>query len=271
MTWTDTSLVCLSALSGPFFSHCSVFCQVWQALYFSILSSLHFFILASRSVTSSWSRLLLSVLLGLEIVSLALWFNNSFVTLRLFVLQRRRLWSGIFKIWSTHDLLACMSAQWCMLIKLIKGRLKVWLIGKHFDIWGNRLCFLGQWQLGYKYHCHSWVWYEATGSIVSLASHKDLKLVEQAAEVNSRRRFSCQLKDGLCIMRLLLVSCFQSVNTAFQHRPLINVNCNQLNLIFLALVIFNSNYGQSSAVNKCFCAQSQPKLSNSDVKSESCL
>lgn len=209
MTWTDTSLACLSALSGPFFSHCSIFCQVWQALYFSILSSLHFFILASRSVTSPWSRLLLSVLLGLEIVSLALWFNNSFVTLRLFVLQRRPLWSGIFKIWSTHDLLACVSAQWCMLIKLIKGRLKVWLIGKHFDIWGNRLYFPGQWQLGYKYPYCSWAWYEATGSIVSLAKHEVLKL-EQAAEVNSRRKLwqICQLKDRLCIMRLLLVSCF---------------------------------------------------------------
>lgn len=43
-----------------------------QAQYFSILSSLHFFILVSRSVTPPWSRLPFPPLLGLEIVSPAL-------------------------------------------------------------------------------------------------------------------------------------------------------------------------------------------------------
>lgn len=55
-----------------FFSFPSILCQVWQALHFSILSSLHFFILASRSVTPSMVTSPLSPLLGLEIVSLAL-------------------------------------------------------------------------------------------------------------------------------------------------------------------------------------------------------
>lgn len=107
----------------PSLSHCSILCQVWQALYFSILSSLRFFILASRSVTPPWSRLLLSVLLGLEIVS----FNNSFVTLCLFVLQKSQLWSGIVKIWCTHDLNVCPPHS-------PTPAIRVWFKGMHFDV-----------------------------------------------------------------------------------------------------------------------------------------
>lgn len=86
LVWVVSSLFFSPSLFPP------SLCQVWQALYFFILSSLHFFILASRSVTPPWSRLPFFSPAARSGDRLACsWFNNCFVTLCVFVLQRSRL------------------------------------------------------------------------------------------------------------------------------------------------------------------------------------
>lgn len=143
MSWTKPSLKCLSALSGPLFLIAPS----------SVRSGRPFISLSSHLCISSFWRLALSPSMVTSPLFRAAWsgdrlvcawFNNTFVTLCLFVLQRSRLWSGILNIWCTHDLFACMSPkpQWCALIRLLNAGLPpphppfVWdktYTGIHFD------------------------------------------------------------------------------------------------------------------------------------------
>lgn len=84
------------------------------------------------------------------------WFNNSFVTLRLFVLQRRRLRPAILKIWCAHMISshAC-SHTVAYADQANKWRMAVWLRGKYFDIRANRLDVFGHRGFGHRHQCHS--------------------------------------------------------------------------------------------------------------------
>lgn len=131
----------LSGLAGPLF------------LYPPISAFLH---LASRSVTSPRSRLPPRRAAWSGDCLACSWFNNSFVTLRLFVLQRRRLRPAILKIWCAHmiSLHACSHTA-AYADQANKWRMEVWLRGKYFDIWANRLDAFGHRGFGHRNQCHS--------------------------------------------------------------------------------------------------------------------
>lgn len=107
---------------------------LWLVCSFSLLHPLSalaasFISLSAHLCISSFWRLSLSPLHGHDSPFPAAWsgdrlacswFNNSFVTRCLIVLQRSRLWSGPLKLWCACDLCACTSAEppCCALIGL---------------------------------------------------------------------------------------------------------------------------------------------------------
>ena len=97
--WSVNSLQVVS--SPPLLLSSSALRQVWQALCFSILSSLHFFISASPSVTPPWSRLPLPAARPADRLARSQFNNLLGHAPGPCPSEESTLWSGFLKIWCT--------------------------------------------------------------------------------------------------------------------------------------------------------------------------